>query len=216
MDTSFQVPQNKPPPLGFASQTGSSFIVVISPTRYMPIIREIATCAMNTKKGTITRANTYARENGVENVAVNYTDNSGQEHVAHLPWSRFQGAGIMLPEQLVGTSIEVTYLSKGDKTLNGSICDKDDTLVSSFIADAMIESAEAFGSEIRKSLVDQKAKEVLQSMNTQQELRAKSRLARLKALKAGSSAPETTDEAKAKAEAEAKAGAKPGLDKVGP
>lgn len=196
-------PQNKPPPLGFASQTGSSFIVVISPTRYMPINREIAQCDMNTRKGTITRANVYTRDNGVENVAVNYIDSSANEHVAHLPWTRFQSAGIMLADQLIGTPIQVTYLSKGDTTLNGSICDKDDTLVSSFIADAMIESAESFGAEIRKSLVDQKAQQVLASMTAQQEIRAKARIERLKALKAASST--TTN-------APATAGAAPGLD----
>lgn len=132
----------------------------------------------------ITRANVYARDNGTENIAVTILDNKGVEYVAHLPWNRFQGAGIMLPEQLVSTNIQVTYLSKGEPTLNGGVCDKDDTLISSFIADAMIESAEAFGAEIRKALVDHKAQQAFASMNAQQEIRAKARTERLKALKA--------------------------------
>ena len=140
--------------------------------------------------GTVTRASVYEASNGNENVALSIATSDG-EKIAHLPWSRFQNADIVIPDQLVGTNVEVEFLSAGDMTLNGSPCTKDDTLVSSFVSEALIESAEHFADKITSSLADKRATAVLSSMEASAKARAQTRLKRL-AMAKGTPAPAVT------------------------
>lgn len=146
--------------------------------------------AMKKYTGTVTRASVYEASNGNENVALSIATSDG-EKIAHLPWSRFQNAGIVIPDQLVGTNVEVEFLSAGDMTLNGSPCTKDDTLVSSFVSEALIESAEHFADKITSSLADKRATAVLSSMEASAKARAQTRLKRL-AMAKGTPAPAVT------------------------
>lgn len=143
---------------------------------------------MKKYSGTVSRASVYEAGNGNENVALTIATNGG-EKVAHIPWSRFQNAGIVIADQLVGTNVEVEFLSAGDPTLNGTPCTKDDTLVSSFTSEALITSAEQFADKITSSLADKRAEKVLTSMEDSAKARAQARLKRLAIAKGTASTP---------------------------